>query len=140
MFTFPEPPAWAHAMISESWQDTVLNISFGRALGQSAAAQLASDNSTLVVRYVNAYNDSVKVSLDVQNWEPSSSKAPTVVQLAPPADSASVCGPACAPSYYVSSQASFGARLILAESDCDHRIRSCRRSRSVARIRRVSPS
>eukprot|EP01052_Picozoa_sp_SAG31_P058005 SAG31_NODE_17482_length_669_cov_0.859649_2_plen_40_part_01 len=40
-------------MIRDSWQDNVLNISFGRALGQSAVAQLADDHNTLVVRYVN---------------------------------------------------------------------------------------
>lgn len=97
--TWLQPPAWAHAMISETWQDTVLNVSFGRALGQSAAAQLASDGSTLVVRYVNAYNASVKVSLSLKNWQPSS-KSPVVTQLAPPADAATVCGPACAPSFY----------------------------------------
>jgi hypothetical protein len=109
--TWLQPPAHAHAMISESWQESVLNVSYGRALGQSAAAQLATDNSTLVVRYVNAFNESVKVSLDLQGWqqqmpeqeeeeEQGTSKPPRVTQLRPPADAATVCGPACAPSYY----------------------------------------
>ena len=53
--TWLQPPAHAHAMITESWCDRVLNISYGRALGQSASAFMQADQSRLVVRYVNAY-------------------------------------------------------------------------------------
>ncbi len=98
--TWLQPPAWTHAMVADSWQDSVLNVSFGRALGQSAAAQLASDSRTLVVRYVNAYNTSVRVSVDLHNWGKQQERSPRVTQLRPPSDAASVCGPACAPSYY----------------------------------------
>ena len=86
-------------MIAESWQDSVLNVSYGRALGQSAAAQLATDNSTIVVRYVNAFNDSVKVRIELQNWE-QQERSMRVMQLRPPPNAASVCAPACAPSFY----------------------------------------
>lgn len=87
-------------MIADSWQDSILNVSYGRAVGQSAAAQMAIDSSTLVVRYVNAYNMSVRVSIDLQNGTIPEGRSPRVTQLRPPPDAASICAPACASSYY----------------------------------------
>ena len=93
--TWLQPPAHAHAMIHESWCDRVLNISYGRALGQSAIAQMQSDGSRLVVRYVNAFNASVKVSLyGVDGWHPAN-----VTVLKPPSDP-NKCLPLCSGSYY----------------------------------------
>lgn len=94
--TWLQPPAHAHAMIHDSWCDRVLNISFGRALGQSASAQMQSDQSRLVVRYVNAYNTTVKVSLSgLDGWQ-----AANMTVLQPPANAATACLPHCSGSYY----------------------------------------
>ena len=84
-------------MIHDSWCDRVLNISYGHALGQSATAQMQSDGSRLVVRYVNAYNRSVKVSLSglTNSWH-----VANVTVLKPPDNAADACLPQCSGSYY----------------------------------------
>lgn len=83
-------------MIHDSWADRVLRISYGRALGQSATAQMQSDGSRLVVRYANAYNTSVKVSL---SGVPNDWHVVNVTVLKPPTD-ADACMPHCSGSYY----------------------------------------
>jgi hypothetical protein len=110
--TWLQPPAHAHAMIHDSWCDTVLNMSYGKALGQSAIALLQDPSdrggkttngtaSQLVIRYVNAYHTDVKVSLKTSasggqfSWQPTN-----VTVLKPPTSASTACLPQCAGSYY----------------------------------------
>ena len=90
-------------MIHDTFQPYVAPISYGAALGQSAAAQVSADGTTLVVRYVNAWNTSVEVSVALDGFTPTS--PPNVTQLKPPPDAMALLEPGagcepCTGSFY----------------------------------------
>ena len=93
-------------MIHETWQPHVAAVSYGAAVGQSAAAQVAADRSRLVARYVNGWNTSVSVSLRFAGgFSPSPTAAVNLTQLVPPPAALGLTAPGagcepCAGTFY----------------------------------------